>query len=181
MALKERFFNKDDDNLGLFLKDVPLFSDLLQALHFFILADLRQLIKVLPEGLKLLVGQLAEIPHPNERFRPISEHYSQLKEKLILDGDVAADAFVFFSQLLCVDLLFGDYPVCGFNFFLFEHFQETQQNMMQLRKIKVIIVIFLLCQNLVENLELFEHILFESKAYLIYSLLHQLLQFLLKE
>lgn len=59
MTLKERFFNKDDDGFGLFFKDVPLLSDLLQTLHFFILAYLRQLVKVLLEGLKLLVGQLA--------------------------------------------------------------------------------------------------------------------------
>lgn len=180
MTLEERLFNKDDDSFGLFFKDVPLFSDLLQAPHLFVLADLRQLVKVLLEGLKLLVGQLAEIPHSDERFRPVSEHYSQFKEKLILDGDVAADALVLLSQLLCVDLLFGDYFVGGFNFFLFEHFQETKQHVMQLRKIKVVIVVFLLCEDLVEYFELFEYILFEGETLLIYSLLHQLLQFLLE-
>lgn len=99
---------------------------------------------------------------------------------MILDGDVAADALVFLSQLLCVDLPFSDYSVGGLYFFLFEHFQETKQHVMQLRKIKVVIVVFLLCEDLVEYFELFEYILFEGETLLIYSLLHQLLQFLLE-
>lgn len=180
MALQEQLLNKHNHGFSLFLKDVPLLSDFLQTLHFFILADLCQLIEVIPEGLDLPVGQFAEASHADERFGPIPEHYSELEEELILDGHVAADALVLFSQLLCVDLFFSDNPVCGLYLFLFEHFQKTQEDVMQLRKIKVVKVVFLLSQDLVKDLKLSEHIFFEGKTLLIHSLFHQLLQLLLE-
>lgn len=77
MALKEGFFNKEEDCLRLFFEDALLVSDFLQAFHLFVFANFGQLLKVLLEHLELLVSQFAEIPHLDERLGPISEDYAQ--------------------------------------------------------------------------------------------------------
>ena len=77
-------------------------------------------------------------------------------------------------------LFLSDNPVGRFNLFLLEHFQKAEEDVVQLRKIKVVVVVFLLCQDLVEYLELLKHVFFKSEALLIYPLFHELLELLLE-
>lgn len=133
------------------------------------------------ENLELLVSQLAEISHLNECLRPVSEDYAQFKEKLILDGNIATDTFILFSQLFRVYFFFSDYPVGGFDFFLFEDFQKTKEDVMQSRKVKIVVMIFLSCENLVKYFEFLKDIFFKIEAMFIYSFFLELLKLLFEE